>query len=37
MINSIVEWFRPGGTMTADTLADDVIKVAFYGVMSTVA
>jgi AcrR family transcriptional regulator len=34
MINSIVEWFRPGGTMTADTLADDVIQVAFYGVLS---
>jgi AcrR family transcriptional regulator len=34
MINSIVEWFRPGGAMTADTLADDVIKVAFYGVLS---
>ncbi len=35
MINSIVEWFRPGGTMTAGSLADDVIKVAFYGVLST--
>jgi AcrR family transcriptional regulator len=35
MINSIVEWYRPGGTMTADTLADDLIKVAFYGVLSS--
>jgi AcrR family transcriptional regulator len=35
MINSIVEWFHPGGTMTADALADDVIKVAFYGVLSS--
>ncbi|GAB3032029.1 TetR/AcrR family transcriptional regulator [Parafrigoribacterium mesophilum] len=34
MINSIVEWFRPGGAMTADSLADDVIKVAFYGVLN---
>jgi AcrR family transcriptional regulator len=35
MINSIVEWYRPGGAMTADTLADDVIKVAFSGVLSS--
>jgi AcrR family transcriptional regulator len=34
MINSIVEWYRPGGIMTADTLADDVIKVAFSGVLT---
>ena len=34
MINSIVEWYRPGGAMTADALADDVIKVAFYGVLT---
>ena len=31
MINSIVEWYRPGGAITADELADDVITVAFDG------
>ena len=32
MINSIVEWYRPGGPITPDQLADDVITVAFDGV-----
>ena len=32
MINSIVEWYRPGGPLTPDQLADDVISVAFDGV-----
>ncbi len=31
MINSIVDWYRPGGTLTRDQLADDVISVAFGG------
>ena len=31
MINSIVEWYRPGGTDDADRLADDVIAVALDG------
>jgi AcrR family transcriptional regulator len=31
MINSIVEWYRPGGPLTAAQLADDVIAVAFGG------
>lgn len=31
MINSIVEWYRPGGALTPDQLADDVITVAFDG------
>lgn len=31
MINSIVEWFNPGGPLTAEKLADDVVKVAFGG------
>lgn len=31
MINSIVEWYRPGGSITPDQLADDVITVAFDG------
>ncbi|GAB3119298.1 TetR/AcrR family transcriptional regulator [Glaciibacter psychrotolerans] len=31
MINSIVEWYKPGGPLTADQLADDVITVAFNG------
>lgn len=30
-INSIVEWYRPGGSLTADKLADDVISMAFEG------
>lgn len=31
MINSIVEWYKPGGPLTPDQLADDVITVAFDG------
>jgi AcrR family transcriptional regulator len=31
MINSIVEWYRPGGPITPERLADDVISVAFDG------
>jgi len=31
MINSIVEWYRPGGAEDADRLADDVIAVALDG------
>ena len=31
MINSIVEWFSPDGPLTAEKLADDVVKVAFDG------
>lgn len=31
MINSIVEWYRPGGAISPDQLADDVITVAFEG------
>lgn len=31
MINSIVEWYKPGGPITPDQLADDVISVAFDG------
>ncbi|BBE23858.1 putative transcriptional regulator, TetR family protein [Arthrobacter sp. MN05-02] len=30
-INSIVEWYRPGGPLSADTLADDVIVMVFDG------
>ncbi|WP_173923218.1 TetR/AcrR family transcriptional regulator [Agromyces sp. Marseille-P2726] len=32
MINSIVEWYRPGGKEDADRIADDVIAVALDGV-----
>lgn len=35
MINSIVEWFSPEGPLTAEKLADDVVKVAFGGLRST--
>jgi len=31
MINSIVEWYRPGGAEDADRLADDVIAIALDG------
>lgn len=31
MINSIVEWYRPGGGESADQLAEDVLTVAFDG------
>ncbi|MCU1482330.1 MAG: TetR family transcriptional regulator [Subtercola sp.] len=31
MINSIVEWYKPGGTLTPAQLADHVISVAFDG------
>jgi hypothetical protein len=31
MINSIVEWYRPGGPEDADKLADDVIAIALDG------
>ena len=30
-INSIVEWYRPGGPLTAEKLADDVILMVFDG------
>lgn len=30
-INSIVEWYKPGGLLTADRLADDVILMVFDG------
>jgi len=35
MVNSIVEWYRPGGPMTPDMLAQDVLAVAFDGIRST--
>ena len=31
MINSIVEWYKPGGSLSPQRLADDVISVAFGG------
>ncbi|MET4004394.1 AcrR family transcriptional regulator [Arthrobacter sp. UYCu511] len=30
-INSIVEWYRPGGKLTAEQLADDVLAMSFQG------
>lgn len=30
-INSIVEWYRPGGPLTAEKLADDIIVMVFDG------
>ncbi|NOJ60201.1 TetR family transcriptional regulator [Arthrobacter sp. 260] len=34
-INSIVEWYKPGGAVTPDQLADDVITMVFDGLHST--
>jgi AcrR family transcriptional regulator len=34
MINSIVDWYRPGGPMTPAQLAQDVLAVAFDGIRS---
>ncbi|MFF1881200.1 TetR/AcrR family transcriptional regulator [Pseudarthrobacter sp. NPDC058196] len=34
MINSIVEWYKPGGSLSPQKLADDVITVAFDGLHS---
>ncbi|HEX7201646.1 MAG TPA: TetR family transcriptional regulator, partial [Arthrobacter sp.] len=31
MINSIVEWYKPGGPLSPTRLADDVITMAFDG------
>jgi len=31
MVNSIVEWYRPGGAEDAERLADDVLTVALHG------
>ncbi|QDG62455.1 TetR/AcrR family transcriptional regulator [Pseudarthrobacter sp. NIBRBAC000502771] len=31
MINSIVEWYKPGGSLSPQRLADDVISMAFDG------
>jgi len=31
MVNSLVEWYRPGGGLTADQLADAVVVMAFEG------
>ncbi|WP_426979174.1 TetR/AcrR family transcriptional regulator [Pseudarthrobacter sp. O4] len=30
-INSIVEWYKPGGSLSPEKLADDVITMAFHG------
>lgn len=30
-INSIVEWYKPGGSLSAQKLADDVITMSFQG------
>jgi len=35
MINSIVEWYRPGGPESADQLASDVLAVALEGLSAS--
>lgn len=37
MVNSIVEWYRPGGPLTPDMLARDVLAVAFDGISTAPA
>ena len=34
-INSIVEWYRPGGALTSEKLADDVVAVLFNGLRAS--
>ncbi len=36
-VNSIVEWYRPGGPETAERLADDVVAVALDGLRTVSA
>lgn len=31
MVNSLTEWYRPGGPVTPDRLADDVLRIALDG------
>lgn len=31
MVNSITEWYRPGGTLDAETLADHIVGIVFDG------
>ncbi len=34
MVNSLVEWYRPGGPLDPDTLAHDLASLAFDGLLS---
>ncbi|MDL9980175.1 TetR/AcrR family transcriptional regulator [Microbacterium sp. ASV49] len=34
MINSLVEWYRPGGPVDPDELADDVLRATFDGLQA---
>jgi hypothetical protein len=36
-INSIVDWYRPGGAITAQRLADQVVTMAFDGLRTPAA
>jgi AcrR family transcriptional regulator len=35
MVNSAVEWFRPGGATTSEDLADALVALAFHGLKET--
>lgn len=35
MINSIVEWYKPGGSLSTEKLANDVIAIAFEGLQAS--
>ena len=34
MINSVVEWYRPGGTVDPDELGEDILRVSLDGLQS---
>jgi AcrR family transcriptional regulator len=34
-VNSLIEWYRPGGELSADDLADAVVVIAFEGLRTT--
>jgi len=35
MVNSLVEWYRPNGEISADQLASTVVALAFDGLATT--
>ncbi|HRN29885.1 MAG TPA: TetR family transcriptional regulator, partial [Terrimesophilobacter sp.] len=35
MIGSVADWYRPDGPVTAETVADDIIAVAFGGIRAS--
>ncbi|MGO1545643.1 MAG: TetR/AcrR family transcriptional regulator [Gulosibacter sp.] len=31
MVNSLIEWYRPGGTISADEIGDTIVEIVFNG------